>query len=93
MKIARYLQIEGRVQGVGFRYQMQAQAQQLGLTGWVRNRQDGSVEAVVCSENMQLIEDIVAWARQGPRFANVIRVEVSETEAPPQDDFVILPTA
>jgi acylphosphatase len=93
MKIARHLRIEGRVQGVGFRYAMQAQAQQLRVTGWVRNRSDNSVEAVVCSENMQLIEDIVAWARQGPRFANVTRVEIAEIEIPSQDDFAILPTA
>lgn len=93
MKIARHLRIEGRVQGVGFRYAMQAQAQQLGVTGWVRNRADNSVEAVVCSENRQLIEDIVSWARQGPRFANVTRIEITETEIPPQADFAILPTA
>ena len=57
MKIARHLRIEGRVQGVSFRYEMEAKAKQLGLTGWVRNRYDESVEAVVCG-NMREIDEI-----------------------------------
>lgn len=93
MKFARYLRIEGRVQGVGYRYEMQAKARELGLTGWVRNRYDDSVEAVVCGDFMHEIDEIITWARSGPRLANVTRIEVSETEAPLQDDFVILPTA
>lgn len=91
MKIAKHLLIEGRVQGVGFRLHMQSQACQLGLTGWVRNRKDGSVEAVVCGEHMLEIDAIITWARSGPRLANVTHIAIAETEIPLQDDFGILP--
>lgn len=93
MKIAKHLRIEGRVQGVGFRYELQSKAQQLGLSGWVRNRYDDSVEAVICGDNMREIDELVIWARRGPRLANVSRVVVSETEIPLQDGFVILSKA
>jgi acylphosphatase len=93
MKIAKHLRIEGRVQGVGFRYELQSKAQQLGLSGWVRNRYDDSVEAVICGDNMREIDELVIWARRGPRLAIVSRVVVSETEIPLQDGFVILSKA
>ena len=92
MKIARHLRIEGRVQGVGYRSHMQLRAQQLGLSGWVRNRHDGSVEAVVCSEDMNAIDEIITWARSGPRLANVERITVSDTRIPMDTDFTILAT-
>lgn len=92
MKIARHLRIEGRVQGVGYRQHMQTRAQQLELSGWVRNRHDGSVEAVVCSENMNAIDEIITWARSGPRFANVERITVSDTSLPAGTGFTILAT-
>ena len=93
MKVARHLRIEGRVQGVGFRYEMQSKARQLGLTGWVRNRYDDSVEAVVCGDNMREIAELISWARRGPRLAQVTQLLVSETEVPMQDGFVILSKA
>lgn len=93
MKIARHLRIEGRVQGVGFRYEMQARASQLGVVGWVRNRHDETVEAVVCGNNMREVDELISWARRGPRLAHVTRVLVTETEAPMQEGFVILPKA
>lgn len=89
MKVAKYLHIEGRVQGVGFRYEMQSRARQLEITGWVRNRYDDSVEAVVCGY-MKNIEEIIGWARRGPRLANVTRIQVAETEDPHRDDFIIM---
>jgi len=75
--MARHLKIAGRVQGVGFRYSMAAEAGRLGITGWVRNRRDGTVEAVVDGDP-DALEGIVAWARQGPRGSQVTDVEVIE---------------
>jgi acylphosphatase len=67
------LEIRGRVQGVGYRAAMVEQARRLGLRGWVRNRRDGSVEAVVAGTEPSL-QRIVAWARCGPRGARVSEV-------------------
>jgi len=75
--IVRHLQISGRVQGVGFRYHMCRVARELGITGWVRNRRDGSVEAMVSGEP-DAVEKIIAWARRGPGHAVVTAVEISE---------------
>jgi acylphosphatase len=65
----------GRVQGVWFREGMRQEAQRLGVTGWVRNRRDGTVEAVVHGAPAA-VEAIVAWARRGPEAAEVERLEV-----------------
>lgn len=69
--------IEGKVQGVFFRANMQQVARSLGLTGWVRNLPDGRVEAVVegAENNMAAMLD---WCRQGPPYAVVRHVEVTE---------------
>lgn len=75
MSEARRLVITGRVQGVWYRGSMVAAARQLGVTGWVRNCRDGSVEAVV-SGSADQIEAIVDWARCGPSGAQVDRVSV-----------------
>lgn len=77
MIAARHLAISGRVQGVGYRYYMKRAARELGIAGWVRNRSDGSVEAVVQGSAEQL-DAIVAWARRGPPTALVAEVKVSE---------------
>ncbi|MDU4094468.1 MAG: acylphosphatase [Pantoea sp.] len=64
--------VHGQVQGVGFRYSTQMQAQQLGLTGYARNLDDGSVEVLACGER---VEQLVAWLKAGgPRSARVDRV-------------------
>jgi acylphosphatase len=71
--IAQRLVIRGRVQGVGYRYAMTAAAEALGVTGWVRNRRDGTVEAVVQGDE-ELVERLVAWCRRGPVGARVTAV-------------------
>lgn len=75
--MAKQLKISGRVQGVGFRFSMVEEAERLGVTGWVRNRRDGTVEAVVDGAPDALAA-ILAWARSGPRGAHVTEVQVSE---------------
>lgn len=75
--MAKHLTISGRVQGVGFRYSMIEEAERLGVTGWVRNRRDGTVEAVV-DGTPEAVEAILAWARSGPRGARVTEVQVNE---------------
>jgi len=75
--MAKHLKISGRVQGVGFRYSMLEEAERVGVTGWVRNRRDGTVEAVVDGA-AGAVDAILAWARRGPRGAHVTDVEVAE---------------
>ncbi len=75
----RRLRIHGLVQGVGFRYSLHREAIRLGLGGWVRNRHDGTVEAVVAGPAAS-VETMVAWARRGPPSARVDRVEVTPFE-------------
>lgn len=75
----RRLSIRGRVQGVGYRDAMITQAVKLGVTGWVRNRHDGSVEAAVSGTEEQL-SAIVEWAHRGPPSAHVFRVDVMSDE-------------
>ena len=79
MPITRHLHISGRVQGVWYREAMRLEAERLGVTGWVRNCRDGSVEAVVQGEE-SVLAAIVAWARQGPPAARVDDVVVSPAE-------------
>jgi acylphosphatase len=81
--ITLHLSITGRVQAVGFRESMRMIAHALNVTGWVRNRADGSVEATVQGEE-PAVEQLVAWCHNGPPGANVKYVdarllETSET--------------
>lgn len=78
-KITRFIQVYGRVQGVFFRESMRQKAVELGVTGWVRNRRDGAVEAVVQGAP-QDVERIIAWVRRGPPAARVERVETTDAE-------------
>ncbi len=71
--------IKGRVQGVGFRYWTQDQARHLGLDGWVRNRRDGSVEALFAGPEATVREMLAACWR-GPTFARVTAVTEEEAE-------------
>lgn len=69
------LVVHGRVQGVCFRDSMRREAQRLGVAGWVRNRSDGTVEAVVYGVSAD-VDAIVRWAHHGPELARVERVEM-----------------
>jgi acylphosphatase len=73
--------VDGRVQGVFFRDSCRTQAQRLGLTGWVCNRSDGSVEAEFEGE-ATAVAAMVAWCRAGPPRADVERVSTFDT--PPE---------
>ncbi len=84
--------ITGRVQGVGYRAWAAGQARKLGLKGWVRNRRDGSVEAVF-SGPAEAIERMLAACRDGPPSALVSNVEISDTAEPLGPEFRVLPTA
>lgn len=80
----RHLRITGRVQGVGYRWAMAQQADDLGLSGWVRNRHDGSVEAVLCGPPAA-VQALTAWAHHGPPLAQVQAVRVTELETDEPD--------
>ena len=77
--VTRQIRVRGRVQGVGFRYALRREAQHAGVRGWVRNRHDGSVEAVLQGEAGALAR-IVAWARRGPPAARVDELQESDPE-------------
>ncbi len=87
-----HLRVHGRVQGVYYRATAQEEAQRLGLVGWVRNRADGTVEAVAEGEEAA-IESFLAWCRKGPERAQVDDVEVERLEALGTDTgFTVRPT-
>lgn len=90
-RIARRLRIHGRVQGVWYRGSATAEAVRLRLAGWVRNRSDGTVEALVIGP-LAAVEAFVAWAHRGPSNARVSRVEVFETDLDSLPSFEQRPT-
>jgi acylphosphatase len=84
MKKSAHVIISGRVQGVWFRANTKQKAEKLGLTGWVRNTNDGCVEAVFEGEERQL-EEMIKWCNKGPSLANVKKVEVKKQK--PSNEF------
>ncbi len=78
-KLRAHVLIKGRVQGVFFRAEIRSQAYGLGLTGWVRNRWDGNVEAFFEGED-QKVRKMIAWCHKGPPAAVVEDVEVKWEE-------------
>jgi acylphosphatase len=86
----RHLIITGYVQGIGYRFSMVMAAQRLGVTGWVRNRYDGSVEAMVAGD-AEAVAAMIDWARHGPSGADVEHVAV-ELGSGSYADFTQQPT-
>jgi acylphosphatase len=76
-RLARFYRVRGRVQGVGFRYFVNHSAQALGVRGWVRNDDDGSVEVYAVGTAAQL-SDLAGFLWKGPRWAEVRGVEEAE---------------
>lgn len=79
MKSNAHVLISGRVQGVWFRASTKQKAEQLGLTGWVRNTADGSVEAIFEGDEKQ-IQDMLEWCHHGPSLAKVTNVKIKNQE-------------
>ena len=75
----RRIIVQGRVQGVGFRYSLARAAWSRGVAGWAGNRADGTVEAVFEGEP-EAVDSLVRFSEQGPRGAKVDRVEIFEEE-------------
>ena len=88
---ARHLRIEGRVHGVGYRDWLVREASRLGLYGWVRNRLDGSVEAVVAGDEAA-VRALLSSCRRGPALARVDRITESFAEPPSEPGFRRLPS-
>lgn len=82
---SRRIQVQGLVQGVGFRWACRREAERLGVTGWVRNRPDGSVEVSAHGEHAAVLE-LVGWLRSGPPGARVESLQqTDESEAAPAE--------
>ena len=75
MMVRTHIVVQGLVQGVYFRHFTRITAEQLGLSGWVRNRSDGGVE-VVCEGPREQILAMIDWCRQGPVSARVDAIDV-----------------
>lgn len=90
MQVSVNLKIYGQVQGVFFRRSAKLEAENLGIGGWVRNREDGSVEALAEGPKDK-VEKFIAWCKKGPPFAKVEKVGVEWKKKPENfGDFSIL---
>lgn len=78
-KTSVHVYISGRVQGVGYRYSTASQAEQLGLTGWVKNLYDGRVEAMF-EGNTETVEQMLSWCKKGPSMSYVTNIEIHKKE-------------
>ena len=74
-----HLKISGRVQGVAYRFNMAREARRRGVAGWVRNRSDGTVEAIVHGPT-EAVDGLIEWTHRGPPNARVNDVEVTPAE-------------
>lgn len=80
------LRIEGHVQAVGYRNFMIEEARKLGVDGWVRNRSDGSVEALVSGET-KIVEALIATCAKGPEGSRIKHIDMETVEAPAEKGF------
>jgi acylphosphatase len=87
-KLAKLYRVRGRVQGVGFRYFVEQAAKALGVRGWVRNDDDGSVEVYAVGTSAQL-SDLAGLLWQGPRWAEVRGVDESEAAIEQHSSFYV----
>jgi acylphosphatase len=98
MRVTRHVTVRGRVQGVGYRAFVESEAFARGLAGWVRNRRDGSVEALFTGEE-PLVAEMIEACRQGPFAARVDRIDQREGSdgelrlRRPGESFSVLATA
>jgi acylphosphatase len=91
----RQIRVSGRVQGVGFRHALRDEARQLDVHGWVRNRADGSVEALLQGD-AAAVAALINWAQRGPRAARVdavVDVAPTPESDQPYSGFEIWPSA
>jgi len=86
-----HLLIHGKVQGVYYRASAVAEANRLGLSGWVRNPKTGSVEAIISGPDDK-VEAFIEWAHEGPPAAEVERIEIESRDEPTPGGFQQLPT-
>lgn len=80
--VTRQIRVSGHVQGVGYREALRAEAERAGVSGWVRNRVDGSVEALL-QGSAEAVDRILDWARRGPGMARVTHLDAG----PPAREF------
>ncbi len=85
------VRIAGRVQRVGYRAWLERTARDAGLSGWVRNRADGTVEALLSGEDAD-VRRVLELCHEGPPAAQVTKVDAHPAAAPSSADFVVLPT-
>lgn len=83
-----HLTIKGKVQGVFYRASAKAKAEALGITGWVKNTEEGNVEAMVTGKQDEL-DEFIAWCRKGPSKARVTNVDVDDRPEKPFHQFSI----
>jgi acylphosphatase len=90
--VTRQIRVSGRVQGVGYRASLRHKARKLGVNGWVRNRTDGTVEAML-QGSQEAVDAVIVWARRGPPGSQVTDVVDSSAEHEPMhSSFELRPT-
>jgi acylphosphatase len=81
--------VHGRVQGVGYRFSARVEAQRLGVTGWIKNRSDGAVEAEIEGERAA-VDRMLSWLDEGPPGAEVTALTSSDAEPTGDPGFRVL---